>query len=66
MLSEAAASLKSTASARVGTLDIATFDYCQMHTTKYREMKNELSDASDSDEELKEEQKKMFKSCRKL
>ena len=29
-------------------------------------MKKELSDTSDSDEELKDEQKKMFKSRRKL
>ena len=39
----------------VSTPDIVTFDYCQMRVKKYREMKKELSDASDSDKELKEE-----------
>ena len=66
ILSKAAASLKSTKFAGVSILDIAIFDYCQIRIKKYKEMKKELSDASDSNKELKEEQKKIFKSYCKL
>ena len=65
MISEATASISSNKT-MMGTPDVVTFDYCQSRVKKHREMKKELSDASDSDEELIEEQKKMFKSRRKL
>ena len=55
ILSEAAISLKSTKSAEVSTPDIVAFDYCQIYAKKQGEMKKELSDASDSNKELKEE-----------
>ena len=65
MLSEATASITSNKSTR-GTPENVTFDYCQSRAKKHRDMKKESSDTSDSDEELKDEQKKIFKSRRKL